>query len=218
MDVSLLPDYLNQYLESLVPPRPPELQAMEEYARQHRFPIIGPVCGYFCYQITRLMNARRVFELGSGFGYSTAWFAQGVQENGGGEVWHVVWDANLSQQARLHLERLGVSEVVRYVIGEAVTTLRETPGLFDLIFLDIDKEDYPAALEVIVTKLRPGGLLIADNMLWSGRIFDPADRSDSTRGIQTLTRLLTHDPRWKTTLLPLRDGLILAFRDERRIA
>lgn len=213
MDISLLPDFLNTYLEQLVPSRPAELQAMEEYARQRNFPIIGPVCGHLCYQMTRLTNARRVFELGSGFGYSTAWFARGVQENGGGEVWHVVWDDALSRQARQHLERLGLNNVVRYQVGEAVATLRQTPGLFDLIFLDIEKQDYPAALTVIAEKLRPGGLLIADNVLWSGRIFDPADRSASTEGIRTLTRLLTQDPHWLTTLLPLRDGLLLAFKN-----
>lgn len=212
MDKPLLPDILVEYIESLVPPRPPEMQAMEEFARQHDFPIIGPTCGHLCYQVARMIGAKRVFELGSGFGYSTAWFAQAVKENGGGEVWHVVWEDELSQQARRHLAALGYESVVRFETGEAVATLRRTPGPFDLIFLDIEKEDYPAALEVIAGKLRPGGVLIADNMLWSGRIFDPADRAASTEGIRSLTKLLAKDPQWVTTLLPLRDGMMMAFK------
>ena len=82
---------VRRYLDDLVPPRSAELVRMEEHAREIGFPIVGPASGQLCYQITR-MSARPVFELGSGFGYSTAWFARAVQENGGGAVQHVVWD------------------------------------------------------------------------------------------------------------------------------
>src|SRR5215217_5287853 len=114
---------LPAYVDSLVPPRPPELLAMEAYAREHDFPIIGPACGHLCYQLARMMKARRVFELGSGYGYSTAFFARAVQENGGGTVDHVVWDDDLSRRARGHLGRLGLGDVVRYQVDEAVAAL-----------------------------------------------------------------------------------------------
>ncbi len=91
---------LQSYLDGLVPERDPELLAMEEHAREHGFPIIGPACGHLCYQVARMTGAQRVFELGSGYGYSTAWFARAVRENGGGEVHHTVWDQALSDQAR----------------------------------------------------------------------------------------------------------------------
>src|SRR5690606_4497088 len=181
---------LQAYVEKLVPERPPEMQLMEAYAAEHRFPIIGAPAGYLCYQIARIAGARRIFELGSGYGYSTAWFARAVQENGGGEVYHVVWDEELSQRARGHLERLGYGDIVRYRVGEAVQALRETEGPFDLIFNDINKEGYPASLDVIEEKLRPGGVLIIDNMLWGGRIFDEADRSPATEGVREATRRL----------------------------
>src|SRR4029079_8323410 len=144
-----LPTYLQEYLDGLVPPRPAEMQAMEAYAKQHDFPIIGPASGYFCYQVARMIGARRVFELGSGYGYSTAWFAQAVRENGGGEVHHVVWDEQLSQKARGQLGALGVGDPVRAHVREAVQALREVAGPFDLIFNDIDKRGYPASLPVI---------------------------------------------------------------------
>ncbi len=208
----LIAESVRQHLEQFVPPREPELQAMEAYARAEKFPIIGPVAGYLCYQLARLVNARHVFELGSGYGYSTAWFARAVRENGGGMVHHVVWDDDLSRMARQHLTNLGLSDLVQYNVGEAVATLRDTTGPFDLIFNDIDKDGYPAALPVIKEKLRPGGVLITDNVLWSGRIFDPHDQSPDTLGIREFTRLVQSDSDWIATLIPIRDGLLVAYR------
>jgi predicted O-methyltransferase YrrM len=205
-------DQLRDYLDRLTPTRPAEMQAMEAYAEEHRFPIIGPASGQLCYQITRMINARRVFELGSGYGYSTAWFARGVQENGGGEVYHVVWDEDLSQKARSHLNALGYGDIVTYRVSEAVQALRETAGPFDLIFNDINKEAYPESLPIIEEKLRSGGVLIIDNIIWSGRIFDTNDHSPGTEGVREFTRLITNDSRWIVSLIPIRDGLIVAYK------
>ncbi|MGA2503717.1 MAG: O-methyltransferase [Anaerolineales bacterium] len=212
MDKPLIPKTLMDYIDSLVPSRPQEMQTMETEAEWTDFPIIGPTSGYLCYQVARMISAKRVFELGSGFGYSTAWFAKAVTENGGGEVFHVVWDENLSRQARAHLSALGYDGIIHYQVGEAVQTLREASGSFDLIFNDIEKEDYPDSLPVIAGKLRPGGVLIVDNMLWHGRIFDGKDQTPATIGIRNLTGLLTHSPDWVTSLIPVRDGVMLAFK------
>ncbi|RPJ77916.1 MAG: O-methyltransferase, partial [Acidobacteria bacterium] len=175
-------------------------------------PIIGPVAGHLCYQTARMIGARSVFELGSGYGYSTAWFARALRENGGGVVHHTVWDEDMSQQARGHLERLGLADLVRFHVAEAVGTLGGQPGPFDLIFNDIDKDGYPASLPVIKDKLRSGGVLIIDNMLWHARIFDPQDRSKATQGVRVFTRLITSDPDWIVTLAPVRDGVIVAYK------
>jgi caffeoyl-CoA O-methyltransferase len=212
MERALLPQYLMEYLDGLVPPRAEEMQVMEEDAQRTDFPIIGPSAGHFCYQVARMIGARRIFELGSGFGYSTAWFAKAVLENGGGEVFHVVWDAYLSSQAQNHLKELGYGEAVQYHVGEAVQFLKQTAGPFDLIFNDIDKEDYSSSLPIIAEKLRPGGVLLVDNMLWGGRIFDPSDQSPSVTSILKLTELLTSSPEWISTLIPIRDGVMLAYK------
>jgi predicted O-methyltransferase YrrM len=127
-------------------------------------------------------------------------------------VHHVVWDDKLSQMARKHLSALGYGELVRYHVGEAVEALRKTEGTFDIIFNDIDKEGYPASVPVILEKLRPGGLLIIDNMLWSGKIFDEKDTSKSTVGVREVTKLLTDSNQWISTLAPVRDGLIVAMK------
>ncbi len=205
-------DQINRYLVKLVPERPAEMLTMEEYAKKVNFPIIGPVCGHLCYQVARMIGARSVFEMGSGYGYSTAWFARAVVENGGGKVHHVVWDENLSNEARQHLETLGYASFVEYHVAEAIETLSQTPGPFDLIFNDIDKECYPESLPMIREKLRPGGVLIVDNLLWHGQVLDGNDKDESTEGVRELTRILTTSPDWVSSLIPIRDGMLVAFR------
>ncbi|HLJ56885.1 MAG TPA: O-methyltransferase [Chthonomonadaceae bacterium] len=201
---------LAAYLDGLVPPRDPVMAEMEAYAREVKFPIIGAAAGYFLYQVARITGARRVFELGSGYGYSTAWFARAVRENGGGVVHHVVWHEDLSQKARGYLGRLGYDDIVQYHVGEAVETLRNTAGPFDMMFNDIDKDGYPASVPVIKEKLRPGGVLTIDNMLWHGAVFNADDKDASTQGVREVTRLLTTDPDFVASLVPIRDGVILA--------
>lgn len=205
-------DIIQQYLTSLVPPRPAEMQRMEAYAEQTEFPIIGAAAGYACYQVARMIGARSIFEMGSGYGYSTAWFARAVQENGGGLVHHTVWDEKLSTMAREHLANLGYAGLMQYHVAEAVETLRKTDGPFDLIFNDIDKEAYPTSLPLIKEKLRSGGVLIIDNLLWHARIFDEADQSKNTAAIRQFTRDITTDPDWIVNLIPVRDGVLVAYK------
>ncbi len=206
------------FVSGLVPPRPEEMQAMEKYADENDFPIIGAAAGHICYQIARLIGARSVFEMGSGYGYSTAWFARAVKENAAlhgsteGRVHHVVWDEDLSRRAVEHLRRLGLSSFVHYHVAEATETLRNMPDVFDLIFNDINKESYPASLPVIKEKLRSGGVLLVDNIFWSGRVFDENDHSASTEGVREFTRLISHDRDWITSVLPVRDGVMLAYK------
>ena len=210
--MEILSPQLTDYLTNLIPPRAPEIQKMEAYADQHNFPIIGPICGHFCYVLARALGAKRVYELGSGYGYSTAWFARAVKENGGGEVHHVVWDEKLSGMARNHLKALGYEDIVKYTVGEAVQALRNAPSGYDIIFMDIDKEGYVKAIPSIHKKLRTGGLLIVDNILWSGRIFDDKDQSPATSAIRELTGVMTNNDRWATSILPIRDGLLVATK------
>lgn len=203
---------VQELLISLVPEREAEMLEMEQYADEHDFPIIGPAAGYNCYQIARMIGAHSVFEMGSGYGYSTAWFARAVKENGGGVVHHTVWDERLSKMATGHLSRLGYDGMIKYHVAEAVETLQQMDGPFDLIFNDIDKIAYPVSLPIIKHKLRSGGVLITDNILWSGRVFDKSDQSKNTAAIRDFTRLITSDPDWIVSLVPVRDGMIVAYK------
>lgn len=203
---------LMPYLEALVPPRPPVLAEMEERAQRTGFPIVGPVVGQLLYVLTRLVGARHVYEMGSGFGYSTAWFALAVRDNGGGVVHHVVWDADLSRDARTYLQRMDLLPLVRFHVSEAVAHLASLSESFDVIFNDIEKRGYPAALPIIKAHLRRGGLLLADNVLWSGRVFDRRARDEATEAIRRFTKLVFADPEFAATVVPLRDGVLVAYR------
>ena len=209
---------LQSYLETLVPARHPELLVMEEYARKNEFPILGPASCQFCYQIARLIGARKVYEMGSGYGYSTAWFARAVEENGGGMVWHTVWDQELSDMAKKHLSAMGYGEPgsgtnveIDYTMGEAVEALTHTPGIYDIIFNDIDKDAYPDTIDLVHERLRPGGLFITDNVIWSGRVTD-AEPDDTTKRIIEFTDRLVKSPKWICSIVPIRDGLMVATR------
>jgi predicted O-methyltransferase YrrM len=203
---------VEDYLTRLVPPREPELLKMEKYAEQNDFPIIGPVCGYYCYQLARMIDARSVFELGSGYGYSTAWFARAVKENGGGIVHHTVLDGSLSERARGHLSTLGLAGLVEFHNAEAVETLRQMAGPFDIIFNDIEKKDYPDSLAPTKEKLRHGGILIIDNMIWYGKVLEQDNHEESTEAIRRFTRDITSDLDWIVSLIPARDGMIVAYK------
>lgn len=205
-------DQIQQYHAELSTHTDPVLLRMEEEARQQSFPIIGPAAGRFCYLMARAIGARKVFELGSGYGYSTLWFARAVRENGGGVVHHTVWDDGLHQRARQNVQEAGYTDTVRFHLGEAVETLRQTEGPFDILFNDIDKDGYPASLPVMKEKLRVGGLILIDNMLWHGRIFDPGDQDPTTEGVREFTRMLQADPDFTFQLVPVRDGIIAALR------
>lgn len=210
---TLFSDELKDYLNSLVPKREDIVLEMEERAAREGFPIIGPASGQACYLMARMINAKKIFELGSGFGYSTAWFAKAVQENGGGEVHHVVWDQSLSLEAKKNLDQLGYTDIVHYAVGEAVKTLEASNEIFDLIFCDVDKEGYPEAVQMAGQKLRKGGLLIIDNMLWSGDVYNLNDQSATTQGIRDATEIFTKSKQWIFSLLPIRDGIIVAMKD-----
>ena len=190
----------------------PVLLRLEEEARQERFPIIGPAAGKFCYLMARAIGAKRIFEMGSGYGYSTLWFAKAVRENGGGEVHHTVWSESLHARAKANIAEAGYTDLVQFHLGEAVGALREADGPFDIVFNDIDKDGYPASLPVMKEKLRVGGLILIDNMLWHGRIWDPSDQDESTEGVREFTRLLQEDKDFVFQLIPVRDGVIAALR------
>jgi predicted O-methyltransferase YrrM len=212
MRMELFNPQVVDYLNALARHGDPVLTRLEAEAAQERFPIIGPAAGQYCYLIARLLGAKRVFELGSGFGYSTIWFAKAVRDNGGGTVTHTVWDAGLSARARKNIAEAGLSDMVQFHEGEAVAALRAAQGPFDIIFNDIDKHGYPDSLPVVKEKLRVGGALIIDNMLWHGAIFDDADQSPMTVGVREVTRRIYEDRDWAASLIPIRDGMITACK------
>jgi predicted O-methyltransferase YrrM len=203
-------DRLERYLEALTPSRDKVLTDMERYAARREFPIIGPLVGRFLYQLTIASRATRILELGSGFGYSAYWFALATGRKG--RITLTDLDpANLSR-AQSYFMRGKVDARFSYRPGDALTIAGRLKGPYDIILNDIDKEAYPETIDIAARLLRPGGLFITDNILWSGRVFASGATDPATEGIRRFTRSLHRDGRFLSTIIPLRDGVALAVR------
>jgi caffeoyl-CoA O-methyltransferase len=201
---------VEDYLYSLLPPRDEVLAAMEKEAEKRDIPIVGPAVARVLYQLARISGAKTVFELGSAIGYSTIWWARAVGE--GGRVIYTDGDRKNADEARGYFDKAGVAERITIKVGDALEFLSEEKGEFDVIFCDVDKEDYPRAFRLAVPRLRNGGLFVADNVLWSGKVSQPNPTEESTKAIQEFNRLLYGSPELFTTILPIRDGIAVAVK------
>ena len=200
---------IDRYLHELSNPRDPILREMEVLAAERSFPIVGPQVGRILALLARAIGARRVIELGSGFGYSAYWFARAVGP--AGQVVLTETAAENAALAREFLGRGGLADRVRIEVGDALEIIDRIGGQFDVVFNDVDKEQYPRVLERAAAALRPGGLLISDNMLWFGTVLEPRPEQESTRGVQELTRRLYASDEFETVLLPVRDGVTVSL-------
>jgi predicted O-methyltransferase YrrM len=202
---------VDQYLYSLLPESEPILREMEQVAAERHIPIVGPLVGRYLFQLARMIGARCVFEMGSAIGYSTIWWAKAMGE--AGRVIYTDGDKKNAGEALAYFQRAGVSAHVDIRTGDAIELLSEERGEFDIILIDIDKEDYPRALRMAAPRIRKGGLLVADNVLWSGKVADPAMANDShTRGILEFNRALYANNDFWTTITPMRDGVAVAMK------
>src|SRR5256885_4292066 len=201
---------VENYLYSLLPARDEVLAEMETAAAKRDIPIVGPAVGRILHQLALMNGAKNVFEMGSAIGYSTIWWARAVGE--GGRVFYTDGDRKNGDEARGHFQRAGVADRISVHVGDALELLSEQKQQFDIIFCDLDKEDYPRALRLALTKLRKGGLFVADNVLWSGKVAQEDADEASTKAIQELNRLLYTSGELFTTILPIRDGLAVAIK------
>jgi caffeoyl-CoA O-methyltransferase len=198
------------YLEQLESFRAEVFREMEEIARREDFPIIGPQCGRVLACLALAIGARRVFEMGSGFGYSTLWFALALGKDG--EVVHTDYDARNSERAREFLKKAGAEARCRFKVGDAVELLVAEPLPFDFVLIDIDKLQYLRALEVAVRKVRVGGLIVAHNVLWHGRVADPKEGDEATETIRRFNRAIMEHPELLSFINPVHDGLSVSLR------
>ncbi len=201
---------VDDYLYSLLPKRDEVLTEMEDYATAHSIPIVGPAVARVLQQLALTINARTVFELGSAIGYSTIWWAQAVGESG--RVIYTDGDRKNAERARGYFSRAGVSSRIEVHTGDALEVLSEQKQQFDVIFNDVDKEDYPRVLRMVSARLRKGGLFITDNVLWSGRVAQKNPKDGHTKAILEFNRQLYNSPEFYTTILPIRDGLAVAWK------
>jgi predicted O-methyltransferase YrrM len=201
--------HIEQYLEGLEATRDDVLVEMERLAAERDFPIVGPQVGRTICLLARSIGARRILELGSGFGYSAYWFARALPDDG--ELILTEKSAANSAEAEGFFRRGGVRCRVQFIVGDAFEILDRLPGEFDIIFNDVDKQRYPTAYHKAAPRVRRGGYFLSDNMLWGGRVVDDPHHP-TTQGVLELTRLLLQAPDLYTMILPLRDGLSVSLK------
>jgi predicted O-methyltransferase YrrM len=191
----------------------PVLIEMEQRAEENGFPIVGRLVGELLEVLTKSIGARTVFEMGSGYGYSAYWFTRAVGP--GGRVICTDGEQANRDLAEGYLARVGRWDRVEYHVGWAQDVLGDTPGTFDVVYNDINKTDYPEAWEVARERVRPGGLYICDNVLWSGRVAEPETeegRSAATEAILRHNELVYADTEYDVCIVPTRDGVLVARR------
>lgn len=199
-------DDVEQYLYELLPERDGVIWEMEKYAEEHRVPIIGPAVARLLSLFAQVSGAKNIFEMGSAIGYSTIWLARAAGPKG--KVHYTDGDPANAERAREYFRRAGVAKRIHVQVGDALELLKKTPGKFDLIFNDVNKDQYPDAFRAALPKLKRGGLLITDNTLWSGKAARPAPPDDAaTLGVQEFNRLVYASKKLYPVLIPLRDGV-----------
>ncbi len=202
----ILEPQVELYLSSLLPERDEVLADIEKYAKERDIPIIGPDSGRLLWLMARISGAKRIFEMGSAIGYSAIWFARAAGP--AAEIYCTDGDPANAELARKNFERAGVSRNIRFMTGEAVDLIDTTDGTFDIILIDVYKHQYPAALKKSLPRLKSGGLVITDNVLWSGRVTEPP-KDDNARGILEFNRMVYASPDLFPVIVPLRDGVAI---------
>jgi predicted O-methyltransferase YrrM len=203
---------VNRYLHELLPRRDAVLSEIEQLAKRRRIPIIGPAVARVLFLLARISGARRIFEMGSAVGYSTIWLARAAGP--GSEIYYTDGDSENARRAKRYFQRAGVDRRIRILVGDALELIGRVRGSFDMIFIDVDKDQYPAALRRALPRLRRGGLLVVDNALWSGRVAHRAGRKDSfTRGVQAFNRAIYSSRALYPVILPLRDGVAICRKE-----
>lgn len=199
------------YLDRLLPPRDPLLREMEEHARRDQVPISDPEIGRLLAILARSIGARRILEIGTALGYGALCLARGAAE---ARVVTIELDPERIEQARGYLERGGVADRVDIVQGAALDILPRLEGPFDLAFVDAVKMEYRRYLDLLLPKLRVGGLVVVDNLLWKGHVAaPPEDEEDEVAdALRSFNGYLMMHPQLQAVVLPVGDGLGVATK------
>ncbi|WP_254767818.1 O-methyltransferase [Salinilacihabitans rarus] len=220
---SVLTDEVARFVAATAPEPDETLVEMDEYAAAEGFPHVGPAVGSVCRLVARMVDAERIFEFGSGYGYSAYWFAEALPDDG--EIVLTEVDADELELAREYLREGGYDDRARYELGDALETVERYDGPFDVVLIDHQKHRYREAFEAVRPKVPVGGALVADNAMKAGIIEfekllaiaeggDPDAVNEHTRGIADYLDAVRTDPAFETVVLPLGEGIAVSYRVE----
>jgi caffeoyl-CoA O-methyltransferase len=209
MDLDIVNPQITDYVTGLLPDRDPMFVEMEKKAEWEDFPLIGPQVGTLLEILTRAIKAKRIMELGSGFGYSGLWFARALPADG--YLLLTDFEEKNRLMAEAYFERVGKKKLMEFRVGDALKILGEEKEPYDIIFNDVDKELYPQLIKPVYGLLRKGGLFVTDNTLWYGRV--AGNQTDApTDAIREFNKRLMADEGFLTLQLPLRDGVAVSLK------
>ncbi|ADD06653.1 putative methyltransferase [Natrialba magadii ATCC 43099] len=233
--VDVLADEIRRFVRAVGPEPDETLAEMDRFAEEHGFPHVGPEVGAFLRFVARMSDAERIFEFGSGYGYSAYWFADALPDDGSGEIVLTEVDEDELEQAREYMAAGGYDDLARYELGDAVETAKGYDGPFDVVLIDIQKHQYEDAFEAIRSKIPVGGVIVADNaisasviefenlldMVEAAQAGDDAARrvieaesNEHTRGIADYLDRVTADSAFETVVIPLGEGIAVSYRVE----
>ncbi|MFB6153148.1 MAG: O-methyltransferase [Halodesulfurarchaeum sp.] len=215
-------EFLSDTVETLIslgnPDPHPVLAEMTEHGRERGFPTVGPAVGQFLAVAADMIDADRVFELGSGFGYSAAWFAQALGPDG--EIVLTDYREENLERAMDFFDRLNFEGRARFEQGDATDILEAVDGRFDIVLIDLEKREYPDAWETVRSRVPDGGLIIADNMMGgpvtpegvTSALEGEETGDEATRGVATYIKHVRADAAFRSALVPLGEGIAISLR------
>jgi caffeoyl-CoA O-methyltransferase len=220
MTDEIVPAATAEFARTLGPQPDEVLEAMDAQANEEGFPTVGPAVGGWLQLLARMVDAERVFEFGSGFGYSAYWFARALPADG--EIVLTEVDADELDQAREYMARGGFDDRARYELGDAIETVDDYDGPFDVVLIDNEKHRYREAFAAVREKVAPGGVVVADNAMTAGPMDfaalralvagESVDTDEHTRGVAEYLDHVGADPDFETVLLPLGEGVAVSHR------
>lgn len=215
----VVPEHIERFARLVGPDGDEVVAEMDTYAEETGFPTVGPAVGGWLRLLARMVDARRVFEFGSGFGYSAYWFAGAIPP--GGEVVLTEFDAENCERAREYLARGGYEDRTVVEQGDAIETVERYDGPFDVVLIDNEKHRYAEAFGAVREKVAPGGVVLADNAITAGPIEfealadlvagEDVETNDATRGIAEYFEVVRSDPEFETTLIPVGEGVAVSY-------
>jgi predicted O-methyltransferase YrrM len=211
----IVPDLVEQYLASLNRTHDAVLDEVARAGEDRKLPLVDAEVGALLRVLVTAIGARRVLEIGTAIGYSGIWMAGALSADG--SLLTIEMDRDRAREARDNFARAGVADRVNVIVGDSKLMVAKVSGPFDLIFQDGDKQQYSPLLDRLVALLRPGGLLVTDNVLWDGEVVPgylskPARNADDTRAIKEYNERLATHPALITSVIPLRDGVSISVK------
>jgi predicted O-methyltransferase YrrM len=211
----VVPDAIERYLSTLNRQSDAVLKDIARVGDERDLPLVDAEVGVLLRVLAMAVQARRILEIGTAIGYSGIWLAGALPSDG--SLLTMEQDEQRARQAREHFARAGFADRVNVIVGDAQAMLTKVSGPFDLIFQDGDKKMYGPMLDRLVDLLRPGGLLVTDNVLWDGEVVPgfakaPHHNADDTRAIVEYNQRLSAHPGLVTSIVPLRDGVAISVK------